>query len=644
MLFLEEKGDSSRGIKTYFIRYLFSALVVFCFSISSLHGQFAPKPDSLKALLQEAQGEQQVEILLQLSDHLKRSDIDTALKYARKAVELAERLEVEHLRADSYRKLGQLLSKNGNHPEGLEYLSEANHIFERIGYAGKRAVTLENLGALYRRQSDYQTSLEYYYHALELKEQQDNQANLPHTLINIGVINEKLDQMEKAIEFYQRALTISQQNKNASDVAINAVQLGNAYASEGETEKALEAMEMALEASKELPGEHATATVLLEISELYKNKDSYQQAIDANKEALKRAQEMSDSRLQALSLKNLAVIHAELEDYETTNDFLLEAVPLFKQSGMNDEVLDVHNRIADNYLLMGEITRSIDIAEKALRQAENGAYFEYSRQLLETLKKGYRQNGELEQALLAQEKLLEVKDSLFHQAKSRQIAEMQARYDTKAKEQEIALLQQENEQKALMRNALLVVLLLVAVIGILIYNRQRLKLKKNRVELDNIRLKEKQLEQDVEFKNKQLTSRTLHLVQKNETMKELKEKVNNLRENGNGDINTGLQKLENLVDYSFNLDGDWKQFRLYFEEIHNGFFDALKDKYPDLTTNELRLAALAKLNLTIKEIATIMGITPNSVKTARYRLRKKLDIETEESLTKFMMEIEKQIQ
>jgi len=61
-----------------------------------------------------------------------------------------------------------------------------------------------------------------------------------------------------------------------------------------------------------------------------------------------------------------------------------------------------------------------------------------------------------------------------------------------------------------------------------------------------------------------------------------------------------------------------------------------------LTPNELRLSALIKLNLTIKEIAAIMGISPDSIKTARYRLRKKLNMQTGENLTKFMMDIEKE--
>src|SRR5699024_2004625 len=126
-------------------------------------------------------------------------------------------------------------------------------------------------------------------------------------------------------------------------------------------------------------------------------------------------------------------------------------------------------------------------------------------------------------------------------------------------------------------------------------------------------------------------------------MKELKDHIGYLRNMQDSNRHQALQKLKNMVDYSFNLDEDWEQFKLYFEEVHTGFFDALKKQYPDLTANELRLSALVKLNLTSKEIATILGITADSVKTARYRLRKKLDMATEENLTECMMKVEKKV-
>ncbi|GAA5520094.1 hypothetical protein Asal01_00024 [Fodinibius salicampi] len=631
----------SENISHGYLRSCVICGLILILSVSHLYGQLAPKTDSLKAQLQEAREEQRIEILLKLSDQVRRSDMEAAIDYARKAVDLSERVAGEELRGESHRNLGRLLSMNGKHPVGLQHLSEAKRIFEQIGAQDKIVATLENVGALYRRQGDYSTALEYYYDALDLKEKQNNETDLPHTLINIGYINEKLGQMSKAISFYERALEISQRNDNPNDIAINAVQLSNAYDSIGDNDQALEIMNIALDASKRLPGEHAMASILLEISELYRNEKSYDLAKEANSEALELAQNMSDNRLEALSLKNIATLHAEQNNLEAQTNYLLQAIPLFEKSGMREEVIQSRYQIASNYLISGSITESIEMTKHGLDDAEEIESLELIRKGLEVLTKGYKKIGDLENALLTQDELIEVKDSLFDQTRSRQITEMQTKYETEQKEQEIALLQKEREQQAMLRNAFLIGILLIGIIGILVYNRQRLKIKKKQTELENTRLKEQQLEQDLEFKNKQLTTHSLHLVQKNEAMKELKEKINEMRHKDNGNVNRSLQKLQNLVDYSYSLDEDWEQFRLYFEEVHDHFFDILKKKYPDLTPNELRLSALAKLNLSIKETATIMGITPNSVKTARYRLRKKLDIETEENLTEFMMEIEK---
>lgn len=634
-------GCWCRGCVLFNYRVFVAAMLLVIFAASPLYSQLTPRTDSLKNLLKESQSEQRVEVLLQLSDQISRSDIQLAINYAREALELAERLEQSALEGESHRKLGRYLSKSGNNPEGLQHLLEAKLIFERLENVEKRALALENLGALYRRQSDYSRALEYYYDALQLKEQANHQLELTNTLQNIGVINEELGQTQKAVTFYERALDISQKYNDPSEIAINAVQLGNAYATAGKTDQAIQKMNMALEASERLPGQHARASILLEISELHRDESAYRQAVVANQQALELAHKMSDNRLQALAFKNLALIHKEQKHWSQANIFLQRALPLFKQSGMLEEAIRMRNQLAENYLVMEDLSRSIEAGKRALERAEQVSAFQLQRFVLGVLVEAYRQSGELENALRAQSKLLAVEDSLHRRAQSRQVAEIQARYETKKKEQEIALLEKEKQQQAMLRNAFLAGLILLVIIGLLVYNRQRLKIKKNRAELENKRLKEQQLEQDLEFKNKRLTTHTLHLVQKNEAMKELKEKVNSIRQKNGDDINRALQKLQNMVDYSFALDEDWEEFQIYFEEVHSGFFDVLKEQYPALTPNELRLSALAKLNLSIKETATIMGITPNSVKTARYRLRKKLDIETEESLTEFMMQVEK---
>ena len=618
--------------------------MVFAFLSLPLHAQLAPNTDSLKPVLGDLEDEdKRIRLLWEISKQSRRSDIDSALHYARRSVKSARRLDVEYLQAESHRILGRLLSANENNPEGLQHLLTAKRIYGQLERPGKEALTLENLGALYRRQGDYPKALEYYYEALNLRENHAGGMELANTLQNIGVINERLGQHQKAITFYERALGISEKYKNPSEIAINAVQLGNIFGSQGETGKALQLMEQALEASKRLPGEHATASILLEMSELHTNNQSYRYALDSNKKALELAGQMNDNRLQALALRNIAAIFAERGNFRRANGYLARTLSLFEKSGMHEEYIKSQVRIANNYLDAGNASQSIDVGLKALRKAEKNHSFEQAQEVLGILVEAYQVEGNLGKALKAQKKMVAVKESLFNIAKSRQIAEMQTRYDTKKKEQEIALLQKEKEQQAMLRNAFLAGLVLIAIIGLLVYNRQRLKIRKNKAELENTRLKERQLERDLEFKNKRLTTRTLHLVQKNESMKELKQQVREIRQKNGEDMSRALRKLQNMVDYSFNLDEDWREFRIYFEKVHSGFFEALKEQYPELTPNELRLSALAKLNLSIKETATIMGITPNSVKTARYRLRKKLDIETGENLNDFMMELERDI-
>jgi DNA-binding CsgD family transcriptional regulator len=76
---------------------------------------------------------------------------------------------------------------------------------------------------------------------------------------------------------------------------------------------------------------------------------------------------------------------------------------------------------------------------------------------------------------------------------------------------------------------------------------------------------------------------------------------------------------------------------MHFEKVHHSFFDNLKKKFPDLSQSDLKLCALISLNLSSKDMAELMGISPESVKMARHRLRKKLDLATEENLADFVL-------
>lgn len=147
-------------------------------------------------------------------------------------------------------------------------------------------------------------------------------------------------------------------------------------------------------------------------------------------------------------------------------------------------------------------------------------------------------------------------------------------------------------------------------------------------------LKEKVAE--LETLNKQLTSYTLNIVQKNEKIAAIKEDLHKFSvsyEENFKRLKDTLAEMNNTL----KIDKDWEDFMLAFEKVHNNFFVSLKERFPDLSSGDLKICTFIKLKLSTKEISSIMGISPQSVNVARYRLRKKLGLHNEESLDDFLM-------
>ncbi len=159
-------------------------------------------------------------------------------------------------------------------------------------------------------------------------------------------------------------------------------------------------------------------------------------------------------------------------------------------------------------------------------------------------------------------------------------------------------------------------------------------------DLKYLHLKEKQLQDQIEYKNKQITTHTLNIIQKNEMLKDLRDKLEEFTKKAEKSESVNdVKKILRMIDESFRVDKDWNEFKLYFEQIYTGFYAKLKVNYPNITTQELRHCALIRLNLTINECASILGISHDSVKVSRTRLRKKLNLTPSQNLTDFIMSV-----
>ena len=174
------------------------------------------------------------------------------------------------------------------------------------------------------------------------------------------------------------------------------------------------------------------------------------------------------------------------------------------------------------------------------------------------------------------------------------------------------------------------------------YRRQREKILENSQreielkELENkqkiIKLNNDKLRNDIESKNRELATSTMSIIKKNEFLNTIKtELLTNGKDN--------LDKVVSIIDKNLNNTDDWKLFQEAFNNADKKFLKKIKDKHPNLTPNDLRLCAYLRLNLSSKEIAPLLNISPRSVEVKRYRLRKKMELEHDMNLTDYILEI-----
>jgi len=146
------------------------------------------------------------------------------------------------------------------------------------------------------------------------------------------------------------------------------------------------------------------------------------------------------------------------------------------------------------------------------------------------------------------------------------------------------------------------------------------------------------LQEQIRLQNEELSRITKTMLRKNKLMNKLDDEITRIAESKTIP-GSNLRGLRNIVEMHKNPEEEWKVFELSFNNAHNNYLVNLSTRFPSLTTSDLKLAAYIRMNISSKEIATLLNISIKSVEMARYRLRKKLEIEHEQNLTSFLMSI-----
>jgi len=152
------------------------------------------------------------------------------------------------------------------------------------------------------------------------------------------------------------------------------------------------------------------------------------------------------------------------------------------------------------------------------------------------------------------------------------------------------------------------------------------------------KLENEKLKTELDLKNDQLTTITMHLVKNNEFMQDVQHKISNSF--NQVDSKKELKKIIKNIDRELSNNDSWDQFAYHFDQVHGNYLKKLSEKNIKLSPREIKLAAFLRMNMSSKEISKMLNITSRGVELARYRLRKKLKLEREQNLVEYLIDLD----
>jgi tetratricopeptide (TPR) repeat protein/DNA-binding CsgD family transcriptional regulator len=542
---------------------------------------------------------------------------DSLLFYAREALLMAERIN-DHLGiAVANSQQGVYYWAQGDYGQALSQYNISLESYQRMkNRTGKKgsAKMLSNIGMLYSRLGDHTNAIQYFLEALKLAESLLANDIIPGIYNNLGILYKNRNEYGEAANAFERALTLYKVNHDFANVAGVYTNLGNIYQHQNDFDKAITFHHKALHIFDSLGLARGQMDCYNNLGEVLKLQRKPSEAARYYEPALLLSRKHKFPSYEIGALAGLGGTHQMQHKFESSILFYNEAIKIANDKGFRSELGKLYKGLSESYYGLN-------------RSGESIKYFD---------------------------KYLSIKDSIVNIENATLISNLRVTYDFEKKEADIALLTRENRIALLTRNKTLAISSgIFILLGLLVFSLRQ-KIKKDRklmvqqielqetrkrlaqVELDNQKAREEELNKELDFRSRTLTTYTLNLVQKNGMLDEAKAIMKGmLAKPGNKEAD--LKKLGRLIEYSFTLDKDWEGFKTYFEQVHPEFFMKLKEDFSELSSTELRLCALIRLSLDVKEAASILNISSDSIRVTRHRIRKKLGLSAEDNLEAFIM-------
>jgi len=399
----------------------------------------------LEKKLQMVFGKEKIEVLNKLAYEYKVQSTEKCIKYANQALKLSQKLNHRKGEATALKIVGIGYKLTGNNDKALESIQKALAIFEKLDDKENTADSIKEIGLIYLDKDKYDTALEFLFNSLKISEEISDKKGIANTLTNIGAVYFCLRKFSKALEYYKKALQIDKELGNKKGIADSFFNIALANIVLGNTDLALKNY--------------------LKTPEIY--------------------EELGDKEGLANSYLNLGVFYAGLKDYKKSEGYFFKSLKLQEEIGNKIQIARLSTNLGELYSRQKQFDKALIYLKKGLNSAKEIEAKVVIRNIYLNLSDLYSGIGDYKEALEYHKLYFEVNKEIFNENSSKQIAEMQTRYDTLKKEKEIesltknnVLLQKDNEiqklrldREKITRNAFIIGFILVLIILVLLFRK-----------------------------------------------------------------------------------------------------------------------------------------------------------------------------
>ncbi|MEY8849067.1 hypothetical protein AB9K26_09635 [Psychroserpens sp. XS_ASV72] len=571
---------------------------------------------------------------------------ESAIKYANQAIKLAQENNLKLQTARAYERLGIAYSNISEYSKSNDAYLSAIKLHQELNKPRFVSSLIMNQAINFKDNAQYDSAI-HYMNKSESYMNRENYCCKDDTLLEINLHSIKatiymeqgkyLSSLDNAII----AADISKQLNDSIQYADNLVLIGNNNQALGNNDIAIQYLKEGMKIYKITEDTYYECNTAKDIGALYSGKFPIER--DSAEFYLKRAIDLSKAikvpLLQVQSLNEYGELLLKEKD-------LIKAKQIFSESELITDVIRDEFSLGRIKLGMGRIfflEQNFEDAESRTKAALD--IFNRIKVLPQTivsqkqLSDIYKAIGNYRKSLEAHESYKQLSDSLYNKEKSLKFDELQASFDAEKKAAEIRFqnekiksLNSKAENDKLTKTLYIIgIVSLLTVLGLLYFGFKQ-RIKKNRIAREK---QEEIYKKEIEFKKKELATQTLHLVQKSTFIQELKENLEKIKKSPEL-FKVEFRRIVMLLRKQNAEDKDWEVFKSYFSEVHNNFDKKIKSIADDITEKEIRLASFLRMNLSTKEIASMLNVLPDSVLKSKYRLKKKLQLDKDTDLNEFL--------